>query len=134
MSFGGLIARFVASFTLVVATYNPSGYSFVGWVGAVFPHIQPLQAVVGIVFFGFWLFFLHATWVSLGTLGVAVGLAFFAAVIWLLTSWGWVSLSSHAALTWVILLVIASLLAIGLSWAVIRVRLSGQTVVEEVRR
>ena len=134
MSLAGLIGRFLASLALVVATYNPTGYSLIGWVGSAFPHVQPLQAVVGIILLGFWLFFVHATWVSLGTIGVTLGLAFFAAVIWLVTSWGWLSLSNHGALTWVVLLVVASLLTLGISWAVIRARLSGQAVVEEVRR
>lgn len=134
VSFGGLIGRFVASLALVVATYNPSGYSLVSWVGSTFPHVQPLQAVVGIVVVALWLFFVHATWISLGTLGVALGVAFFAAVIWLMTSWGWLSLSSHGAFIWVVLLVVASMLTVGVSWGLIRARLSGQAVVEEVRR
>jgi hypothetical protein len=113
VSLGGLVGRFVASLALVVATYNPSGYSIVSWIVSTFPHVQPLQAVSGIVVLGLWLFFVHATWISLGTLGVALGLAFFAAVIWL---------------------VIASMLTLGLSWGLIRARLSGQAVVEEVRR
>jgi Family of unknown function (DUF6524) len=134
MSLGGVLGRFLASLALVVATYNPTGYSLVGWIGSGFPHVQPLQAVIGIVLLGFWLFFVHATWISLGTIGVVLGLAFFAAVIWLVTSWGWLSISDHGALTWVVLLVIACLLTLGVSWASIRRRVSGQAVVEEVRR
>src|SRR5450755_3968268 len=70
MSLGGVLGRFLASLALVVATYNPTGYSLVGWIGSGFPHVQPLQAVIGIVLLGFWLFFVHATWISLGTIGV----------------------------------------------------------------
>jgi hypothetical protein len=131
---GGLIGRFFASLVLVLATYNPSGYSFVGWVSGNFPRVQPLQAVIGVALLGLWTFFGHATWRSLGTLGVALGLAFFAAVIWLVTSWGWLSISNHGALAWTVLLIIACMLTLGLSWALIRVRVSGQAVVEEVQR
>jgi hypothetical protein len=134
LSVGGLVARFLASLALVVATYNPGGYSFLGWVGGNFPHVQPLQAVVGVVLLGLWIFFIHATWRSLGTLGVALGLAFFAAVLWLLTSWGWLSMSNHGAVAWFVLLIIACMLTLGLCWALIRVRVSGQAVVEEVQR
>jgi hypothetical protein len=130
----GLLGRFLASLLLVLATYNPTGMSFVSWVAGNFPHIQPIQAVVGVALLAVWIFFAHATWRSLGTLGVALGLAFFAAVIWLISSWGWLNSPSHAALTWIVLIFIACILTLGLSWALIRVRVSGQAVVEEVDR
>jgi hypothetical protein len=131
---GGLLGRFLASLALVLATYNPTGLSFVSWASGNFPHVQPIQAVVGVVLLAVWIFFVHATWRSLGTLGVALGLAFFAAVIWLISSWGWLNSSSHAAMIWIALLFIACMLTVGLCWALIRVRVSGQPVVEEVDR
>jgi hypothetical protein len=130
----GLMGRFLASLALVLLTYNPTGLSFVSWVAANFPHVQPLQAVLGLVLLAVWIFFAHATWRSLGTLGVALGLAFFAAIIWLISSWGWLNTSSHLAMIWVALFFIACMLTVGLCWALIRVRVSGQAVVEEVQR
>ena len=133
-SVGGLFARFIASLVLVTATYNPTGYCFLGWVAGNFPHIQPLQAVIGLALLGLWIFFLHATWQSLGTVGVVLGLVFSAALIWLASSWGWFSMSNHTALAWAILLVIVCLLTLGMSWAFMRARASGQAMVDEVRR
>jgi len=134
LSMGGLIARFLASLLLVTVTFNPSGYSFVHWIAGNFPHFQPLQLVLGIALLAAWLFFLHATWRSLGTLGVALGAAFFAAMAWLFSSWGWFSLTNHNTVIWVALLMIACLLTLGLCWALIQARVSGQAVVEEVKR
>lgn len=131
---GGFLVRFLASLALVLATYNPSGWSFVSWIAAIFPQIKPIQAVVGLVLLAAWIFFAHATWRSLGTVGVALGLAFFAAVIWLISSWGWLNSSSHTALIWVALFFIACMLTVGLCWGLIRVRVSGQAVIEEVDR
>jgi hypothetical protein len=131
---GGLLGRFLASLLLVLATYNPTGLSFVSWVAANFPHIQPLQAVVGLVLLAVWIFFAHATWRSLGTLGLTLGVAFFAAVIWLISSWGWINGANHTALIWIALLFIACLLTLGLAWGLIRVRVSGQAVIEDVDR
>jgi hypothetical protein len=119
---------------LVFATYNPGGHSFVHWLARDFPHLGPLQVVVGIGLLGIWPFFGHATWRSLGTVGVALGAVFFAAMIWLFTSWGWFSLSSHTAFIWAALFVMACLLTVGLCWALIQARVSGQAVVEEVQR
>jgi hypothetical protein len=134
LTIGGVLARFLASLLLVIATFNPTGYSFVHWIAGNFPHLEPLQLVVGIGLLALWLFFLHATWRSLGTLGVALGLAFFAAMVWLLTSWGWFSLSNHNAVIWVVLIMMACMLTLGLCWALIQARVSGQAVVEEVER
>jgi Family of unknown function (DUF6524) len=134
LTMAGLAERFLASLALVLATYNPSGFSFLGWVAANFPHVQPLQAVLGLILLAVWIFFVHATWRSLGTLGVSLGLAFFAALIWLISSWGWLNSASHSAMIWIALIFIACMLTLGLSWALIRVRVSGQAVMEEVQR
>jgi hypothetical protein len=130
---GGLLIRFAASLVLVLSTYNPSGYSFVHWIAHDFPQLLPLQWVLGIALVSVWLFVLHATRRSLGTLGVILGLAFFAAMIWLFTSWGWFSLSNHDAVAWVALIMMACLLTLGLCWALMQARISGQAVVEEVK-
>jgi hypothetical protein len=131
LSLGGVLARFVASLVLVIATFNPTGYSFVHWIAANFPHLQPIQLVVGIALLGLWLFFLHATWRSLGTVGVVLGLAFLAAVVWLFASWGWFHSATHTSMIWMALVLIACLLTFGLSWALIQRRISGQVVVED---
>ena len=134
LSIGGVIGRFVASLILVLITYNPTGNSFVHWIARDFPHLQPLQVVVGLGLLAVWIFFVHATWRSLGTLGVSLGIAIGAAAVWLFTSWGWFSLSNSGALTWVVLLILAFLLTVGLCWALIQARVSGQAVVDEVQR
>jgi Family of unknown function (DUF6524) len=131
LTLGGVMARFVASLVLVIATFNPTGFSFIHWIAANFPHLEPIQLVVGIALLGLWLFFLHATWRSLGTVGVVLGLAFLAAVVWLFASWGWFHSATHIAMIWMALVLIACLLTFGLSWALIQRRISGQVVVED---
>lgn len=134
LSIAGVMVRFLASFILVIATYNPTGHSFVHWVAGDLPRLGPLQLVVGIGLLALWLFVVHATWRSLGSVGVALGLAFFAAMVWLFTSWGWFSLSNNSALIWAALIMMASLLTFGLCWALVQARITGQAVVEEVKR
>jgi hypothetical protein len=134
LTFAGFAGRFAASLLLVLITFNPSGFSYLGWIAGSFPHITPPQAIVGVALVALWIFFLHATWRSLGLVGLIVGTAFFGSVLWLLASWGWFSASSHIALIWFVLLMIACILTVGLCWGLIRVRVSGQAVVEEVQR
>jgi hypothetical protein len=101
---GGLLGRLLASLLLVLVTYNPSGLCFVG---------------------------------DLALIGCArrlLGFGFFGAVVWMVSSWGWFASPSHAALIWLVLVVVACMLTIGLCWGLIRARVSGQAVVEEVQR
>ena len=108
----GFFGRFFASLLLVLVTYNPSGLSFASWLAGNFPHVQPAQAVVGLALLGFWIFF----------------------VVWMVSSWGWFASPSHTALIWMVLFVVACMLTIGLCWGLVRARVSGQAVVEEVSR
>jgi hypothetical protein len=128
----GFLLRLLAAIVLVLCTFNPSGYSYIHWVATVFPHITPMQAIVGIVLLVGWIVYLTATMRSIGLAGVAIALAFFAAVVWLIASWGWVDPHNTTAMTWVILMVCAAILAVGMSWSHIRRRLTGQADVDEI--
>src|ERR1044071_5292369 len=110
----GFPLRLLAALVLVLCTFNPTGYSYVHWVATVFPHITPVQAIVGIVLLVGWIVYLTATMRSIGLLGVAIGVAFFAAVVWLVVSWGWLDLHNATAMTRVSLFISAGLLGIGL--------------------
>ena len=48
-TFVGFLLRLAAAIVLVLATFNPSGHSFYHWIADGFPHITPMEAVVGIV-------------------------------------------------------------------------------------
>ena len=128
----GFLLRLLAAIVLVLCTFNPTGYSYVHWVASVFPHVTPAQAIAGIVLLVGWIVYLTATMRSIGVLGVSIGVAFFAAVIWLVVSWGWLDLHNAKAMTWVVLFVSAVILAVGMSWSHIRRRLSGQSDVDQV--
>lgn len=134
LSLGGILGRFVASLLLVLLTWNPSGHSYVNWVAGAFPHLTPLQLFLGLVLLALWAFFAHATWRSLGALGLLLGLGICVALVWLFVNWGWFSLSGHGALQWIVLVIIAALLTVGLCWALFQARVTGQSVVEEVKR
>lgn len=133
-SFVGFLLRWAAAIVLVLVTYNPTGHSFVHWIAASFPKLQPLQAVAGILLVGAWGFFAASTWRSLGSFGVIIGIAFFAALVWLFSSWGWFSLNDTGVVTWIALFMLSFLLALGLSWSHVRRRVAGQADVDEVER
>jgi ABC-type Mn2+/Zn2+ transport system permease subunit len=72
-----------------------------------------------------------ATRNSLGTLGTLLSAALIGTGIWLLTRIGVVHADSASAITWLALVALAILLAIGLSWSHIWRRLSGQLEVDD---
>lgn len=129
---GGLLLRLGFSLALVFLTFNPSGHSYFHWLSANLSPVQPLVVVAGIALLGAWLFFVRSTLNSLGGLGVVLLLALFAAIVWWLVSQGWLSLGNRAALAWVVLTGLGVLLGIGMSWAHLRSRISGQTSVDRV--
>ena len=132
LTFTGFLLRAAFALTLVLLTYNPSGYSYTHMLQAGFPAVTPLEAVLGVVLLIGWFVFLRATLSSIGPLGMVLALALFAAVIWLIVSWGWVTLSDTSAILWIGLVILALILAVGMSWSHLYQRWSGQATVDDV--
>lgn len=128
----GLLVRFLLALGLVLITFNPTGFSFLHWFANGFPTVTPAKVVAGLALAIAWVVFIRATLQSIGIVGVVLMGVFFAALIWLLVSWGWIDLSSGHAVAWIMLLVVSLVLTAGVSWAHIRRRLSGQATVDEV--
>lgn len=125
--------RLLAAMVLVIATYNPGGYSYVHWVANAFSD-QGLGAVhlfFGVLLLIGWTIFAVATRNSLGTLGSVLGAALIGTGVWLLSHLGLVHADSTSAITWLALISLAILLAIGLSWSHVWRRLSGQLEVDD---
>ena len=130
--FTGVLLRVAFSLALVFVTFNPSGHSYFHWLAANLSPLQPLVLIAGIVLLGAWLFFVRATFTSMGTVGVVLLLALFGAIVWWLVSQGWLSVGNRSAMAWVVLTCLGLLLGIGMSWAHIRARISGQASVDRV--
>ena len=58
--FSGVLWRMLFSLGLVLLTFNPTGHSYYHWVADGFPSIQPLEAVVGPLLLGMWVFFVRS--------------------------------------------------------------------------
>ncbi len=130
--FGQLVVRLAFSVALVLLTFNPSGHSYYHWFAEGLPRIEPLEAVAGIALLGAWVFFVRSTLAAMGTIGLILVVAFFAAIIWWVVSNGWLDVANRSAMAWVVLVVLGLVLGIGMSWAHIRRKLSGQASVDRV--
>jgi len=62
---------------------------------------------------------------------VALALLIFAAFIWVLADWGWLDPARPTVFAWVALVALGLVLGVGLSWSLVRRRLTGQVDVEE---
>jgi hypothetical protein len=128
----GILWRVLFSLALVFLTFNPSGHSYYHWVKESVPHVQPLIVICGILLIGAWLFFVRSTLSSMGAVGVVLLMALFGAIAWWMVSNGWLSLADRATTAWIVLTMLGLVLGIGMSWAHIRQRISGQASVDRV--
>jgi len=113
-------------------TYNPSGTSYVHWVYQSLDMSSPYQILSGIALLIGWGIYLKATMNSLGFIGIVASGALLGCLLWLLIYWGWLSMDNATAMTWMIEVLLAILLTIGMCWSHITRRLSGQLDVDEV--
>jgi Family of unknown function (DUF6524) len=58
--------------------------------------------------------------------------ALFGAMIWVLIDWGVLALGNQNLNVWLGILALSLILGIGLSWSILRQRLSGQASVDEI--
>lgn len=130
----GFLWRFLAALVLVLVTYNPSGQSAYHWVTSAIAAsaFGPLHLLLVAVLLIGWVIYGIATWRALGTLGVTLASLVLAAIIWLLFDIGLLKTHSVSAVTWISLVCLAIVLAVGVSWSHVWRKLTGQINVEDV--
>lgn len=128
----GFGLRFFFAVVLVFATYNPEGWSYFDWGLRHISQFSPLKALVGIVLIIGWVIYLRATLRSLGGLGILLAAGLCGVLVWLVVDWGWIRPDNARTISYLLLVIISAVLAVGLSWSHVRRRLSGQTDVDEV--
>lgn len=126
----GILARFIGAVVLVFATYNPSGYSYFHWTIAA-EGWSPYIVLAGVVLVIGWTIFIRATKRSLGLIGFILALAFFGTLLWLIIDVGIVPAGSSTAIAYLVEVLAAAILAVGMSWSHIRRRLSGQVDIDD---
>lgn len=132
LTWGGFGWRLLAAAILVTATYNPEGYSYYDWAIRDLPDFSVLKAFAGIVLIIGWTIYLRATLRSLGPIGLGLAIAFFGTGLWLLVDMGWVPADSVRAVSYLVMIVVTAVLAVGISWSHVRRRLTGQVDADDV--
>ncbi len=129
----GILLRFAGAFALLAATYNPTQWNYIHWVNVNWPEQMPLAIFLGLLLAVGFLIFVMSTLRSIGALGVLMLAAILGAGLWVLIDWGVLSLDNPTLNTWLALVALALIMGIGLSWSIIRQKLSGQATVDEVQ-
>jgi hypothetical protein len=133
--FMSFVWRLVSSTILVIATYNPTKFSYWAWLvkarGPDSTGLGPEHFVVGILLVIGWVILLAATQRSLGFLGLMLGGALLGGVVWLLIDNGIINVDDPSDATWIGLICVSILLAVGLSWSHVWRRLTGQFEVDD---
>lgn len=128
----GIIIRWLGAFLLLAATFNPTQYNFARWSQANWSTQMPLTLLLGLLLAVGYIIYVGATFRSLGAFGMIVIAALFGAVIWVLIDYGVLQLGNTNLTVWLGILALSLILGIGLSWSILRQRLSGQATVDEV--
>jgi hypothetical protein len=117
--------RWIASILLVLGTYNPFGLSYYDWIAhdGGFTSLKVLVGIAGLI--------LHvvaavSTTRSIGAVGIGLLTAFCGSLAWFLIDSRVLDIEDPRMFRLTLLLIVAALYGMGLSWSHIRNQLSGQ--------
>lgn len=128
----GFLLRWVCAFALLAATYNPTDWNYVRWAMTGWDTQLPLKVLGALMLLVGYIIYLRATIRSIGIFGMLLILAVAGTLIWVAFDFGWITLDNPTFLTWLALLVLSIVLAVGLSWSIVRRKLSGQADVDDI--
>jgi hypothetical protein len=128
----GILIRWLCAFLLLTATFNPTPWNYARWVETNGSDQIPLAVLGGLILLIGYVVYMRATLRSIGGFGMILVGAFVSAIIWVLVDWGVLNLDNPAITVWLGLVALSFTLGIGLSWSIIRRKLSGQADVDDV--
>lgn len=128
----GFVLRWAVAFVLLSVTYNPTQWNFVRWAESNYTAQLPLTVLFGLLLAVAYIIYIAATLRALGAFGVILVGAVVAALAWVLIDWGILATGNSALNTWLGIAALSLVLGIGLSWAILWQRLSGQATVDDI--
>jgi hypothetical protein len=128
----GFVIRWVFALLLLMATYNPTQWNYVRWSMANYETQLSLTVLFGLILFVGYIIYLRATLRSIGIFGMLLILAVVGTILWVLFDQGVISLDNPSVNTWIGIFALSIVLAVGLSWSIVRRKLSGQADVDDI--
>lgn len=128
----GFLLRWMCAFALLALTFNPTEYNYVQWVRSYGSMNISIAVLAGLVLLIGYIIYLRSTLRSIGAFGMLLVLALVGAGLWVLYDLGVLRLDEPSFNIWLGLIALSFVLAIGLSWSIVRCALSGQADVDDV--
>ncbi|MBA85388.1 DUF6524 family protein [Thalassobius sp. S69A] len=128
----GFFLRWLVAFILLSATFNPTRVNYATWVSSNYDQQLPLAVLLGLLLLVGYIIYLRATLRSIGAFGMFLVMAIFAALLWVLYDYGLLDIDNQTMNTWLGLFAMSVVLGVGLSWSLIRRRLSGQVDIDDI--
>lgn len=126
-----MLIRWAAALILVFITYNPTNQNYVRWAMDNYATNLSVVILLGLILFVAYAVFIRATLQSIGKVGIGLVLAVIAVLLWVLYDKGLLDPANSTIMTWIGLVALSFVLGLGLSWSIIRRRISGQLDVRE---
>ncbi len=121
-----MLIRWAAALILVFITYNPTSLNYVRWAMDSYATNLSVVILLGLILFVAYAVFVRATLQSIGKVGIGMIIAVIAVLLWVLYDKGLLDPANSTLMTWIGLVGLSLVLGIGLSWSIIRRRISGQ--------
>ena len=128
----GFLLCWLFAFVLLAATYNQTQWNYVRWTMTNYEDRLSIAVLAGLILLIGYIIYLRATLRSIGLFGMLLVLAVAGTLIWVLFDQGLINLSNPTVNTWIGISVLSVVLAIGLSWSIVRRTLSGQSDMDDV--
>ncbi len=128
----GFLLRWVFAFVLLAVTFNPTDWNYIRWASISWDDQTSVVFLVGLVLLIAYVIYLRATFRSIGAVGMVLVAALVGALAWVLIDWGVLTLENRGLNLWLAIFALSVVLGIGLSWSIVRRRLSGQVDMDDV--
>jgi hypothetical protein len=119
---------------MVFSTYNPTGWSLWHWFGTGWPRDWTLLLPLSAAYLVAYVIIVRAAYRSLRPSGMALTIALIGSIVWVLVDAGVVPLENAGNLGIVLLYGAGALLAVGMTWNFLWLRLTGQVIVDDLTR
>ena len=128
----GFFLRWLVAFALLSATFNPTNWNYAKWLSLNYQEQLPMAVLLGLLLLVGYIVYLRATLRSIGAFGMFLVMAIVGALLWVLYDYGLLDIRNQTMNTWLGLFALSIVLGIGLSWSLIRRRLSGQVDMDDL--
>ncbi len=121
--------RFLYLLVLIFLTYNPSHYSLIDWMQY---ELSSFSIGIGIIVIILWCVVLWFVYLGSGWLGLLLGTTVIGLLLWMAKDIGLIHFNNITMNVIIAEISLALLFTLGLSWAHIRRRISGQLSTDDI--